>query len=270
VARRDDEIPGSSLPDVSRGDLDRVIRRAVELQFEDGPERTGSERLDEKEVLRIAGEVGIEQRFVVRALGELRAERLLPAPLADPSPLVRFFGEATAQAHRVVPGTLERVDGEIGEHLRTRETLSPVRSRRGQSLWEPHPGVMAELKRSFRFQGHRYELSRVNALHVTISPMEEGFVLVCLAADLRKSRAENATGWAIGFGSGGAVAGVGTGLLVGTVVLGIPALVAAPLFAVPATLAGVFLGLRVGRGPFRKVVERVRQAAEGILDELEG
>ena len=266
---RDGELSGPGLPEVSRDDLDRVIRRAVELQFEEGTERAGSARLDETEVLRIAGEVGIEERFVRRALGELRADRLLPAPLADQSPLVRFFGEATAQAHRVVPGTLERVEAEIGDYLRTRETLSPVRSRRGQSLWEPDPGVLAKVKRSLRLQGHRYELSRVTGLHVTISPMEEGFVLASLAADLRTSRAENAAGWAIGFGSGGAVAGLGAGFLVGTALLGIPAFVAAPLFAVPTALAGVLLGLRVGRGPFRKVVERARQAAEGILDELE-
>jgi hypothetical protein len=99
--------------------------------------------------------------------------------------------------------------------------------------------------------------------------MEDGFVLVSLAADLRKSRAENAAGWAIGFGSGAGVVGLGAGLLVGTAILGIPAAVAAPLFAIPTAVTGVFVGLRAGRGSFRKIVERARQAAEGILDRLE-
>ena len=259
-------VPRSA--EVSRDDLERVIRRAVELQFEEGAERTGSERLDEGEVLRIAGEVGIEERFVHRALGELRADRLLPAPPDDQSPLVRFFGGATAQTARVVPGTVESIEAEIGEYLRTRETLSPVRSRRGQSVWEPHPGVMAHIARSLRVKGYRYELSRVTSLHVAISPMEDGFVLVTLAADLRKTRTENAAGWGIGFGAGGAVAGAALGV-VGTLFLSIPAVVAAPVFVIPATAAGVFLGLRLGRGPFRTIVERARQAAEGILDELE-
>jgi hypothetical protein len=245
-----------------------VIRRAVELQFEEGTERAGPGQLDEQEVLRIAGEVGIEERFVRQALGELKADRLLPAPLDDQSPLVRFFGGATTRAHRVVPGTVERVEAELGEHLRVRETLSPVRSRRGQSVWEPHPGVFSHIARSLRVKGYRYELSRVTALHVSISPMEEGFVLVSLAADLRKSRAENAAGWGIGFGAGGAVAGAAAGVVV-TLVLSVPAVVAAPLFVIPAAGGGALLGLRLGRGPFRRMVDRVRQAAEGVLDQLE-
>jgi hypothetical protein len=253
---------------VSRGELDRVIRRAVELQFEEGTERAGPGHLDEEEVLRIAGEVGIEERFVRRALGELKADRLLPARLDDQSPLVRFFGEAIAQAHRVVPGTLERVEAHLGEYLRVRETLSPVRSRRGQSIWEPHPGVFAHIARSLRVKGYRYELSRVTALHVSISPMEEGFVLVSLAADLRKSRTENAAGWGIGLGTAGAVVGAAVGL-VGTLFLSIPAVVAAPVFVVPAAAGGTLLGLRLGRAPFRRMVDRVRQAAEGVLDQLE-
>jgi hypothetical protein len=268
VPSREDLHPAARSPEVSRSDLDRVIRRAVELQFEDGTEHASSGRLDETEVLRIAGEVGIEERFVRRALGELKADRLLPAPPPDDGLLVRLFGEATAQAHRVVPGTLERVEAELGEHLRIRETLSPVRSRHGQSLWEPHPGVFAKVARSLRVKGYRYELSRVTALHVAISPMEEGFVLVSLAADLRKSRAENAAGWAIGFGAGAAVAGALAGFVV-ALTLSIPAVVAAPLFVVPAAAGGAMLGLRIGRGPFRQVVERVRQAAEGVLDRLE-
>ena len=93
-------------------------------------------------------------------------------------------------------------------------------------------------------------------------------IAVNLAAELGKSRTENAVGWGMGFGAGGAVAGAALGI-VGALVLSIPAVIAAPLFVIPATAGGAFLGLRMGRGPFQRVVDRARQAAEGILDRLE-
>jgi hypothetical protein len=50
--------------DFSRGELDRVIRRAVELQFEAGSDSNALARIDEREIRRIGAEVGIEDRFL--------------------------------------------------------------------------------------------------------------------------------------------------------------------------------------------------------------
>lgn len=244
--------------DFSRTDLDRVIRRAAELQFEQSSDQGGVAPLRESDLLRIGSEVGIENRFMRQAIGELRAEQLLPDAPLDRGLLSRLVGGAAVRSYRVVPGSVEDVDTKLSEHLKVAETLSSVRSRKGHSLWEPQRGVLADLRRGLHWRGYRYELARVTGMHVTLLPMEEGFVLASMTADLRRPRSESATGGAIGLGLAFAAAGSGLGWWIGF-----------PLLAVPAALAGVFLGIRVARGPFRRIGERIRLVMEGILDRLE-
>jgi hypothetical protein len=242
----------------SRGDLDRVIRRAAELQFEEAPDRDGTSKLNETEILRIGSEVGIENRFLRQAMGELRAEQLLPAGPAIGGWLSRVIGEPTMRTYRVVPGSVDQIDVKLGEHLRVAETLSPVRDRQGYSLWEPDRGFFADLRRGLKWRGYRYELARVNGMHVNLQPMEDGFVLTTMTADLRRLRAAN---------TGGAMGGIGLGL--GTVGLVLGLTVGLPVLAIPAALVGAVLGAGVARASFRRVRTRVQLTMEGILDRLE-
>lgn len=242
----------------SRGDLDRVIRRAAELQFEEGAEREEGPRLDESEIRRIGREVGIDERYLERAIGELRAEQLLPVVHEDGGPARRFVGDASVRAHRVVPGSMDGVEPMLGEHLEVAETLSPVRSRRGRSLWEPSRGALAGIRRGMRWRGYRYELARVSRLQVSVLAMEDGFVLVDLVADLDRAR----MGAAVGGTAGGATAGVGVGL-------GIGLLVGLPFLAVPGAVVGGVGGVALARSLLRRQSERVRLTLEGILDRLE-
>src|SRR5690606_8651401 len=93
---------------VSRADLDRVIRRAAELQLQEGGDDGGE--LTEAEVLRTGREVGLEMGHLRRALGELRAESLVLTLPPDEGPLRRLVGEGRVRVDRVVPGEAAEVE----------------------------------------------------------------------------------------------------------------------------------------------------------------
>lgn len=244
---------------LDRGDLDRVIRRAVELQFDEGEAEDGRS-LTSEEVLRIGREVGVEERHLRRALGELRAEALVPAPAGEEGPLARYAGPASATASRVVPGSVSEVERALSEHFRAAESLTRIRSRGGRSRWEPAEGVLAELHRGlFRWRGYRYDLARASAIELVVTPLEDGFSLVTMTADLRSSRAGNFFGYAGGF----AAAGGGIGATLGVALAG-----GWPVI-VPGVIAGAAIGALTGRSAHARELERVRLGMEGILDRLE-
>lgn len=247
----------------SRGELDRVIRRAAELQFERGAEDDDHATLDEAEVRRIAAEVGIEDRFVRRAIGEVRAERLLPEATPESGWLGRLVGVRSVRSDRVVPGSVGTLEARLGEHLEVAESLARVRDRRGGSLWEPESGMLAEIRRGVGWRGYRYELARTTNLQVSLTSMEERFVLVSLVADLGGTRTGNMVGFSIGFGLIGAGAGVAAAVLSGLPVVAMPAL------GILGALVGVVAGIRAARAVFERSSRRVRLTIEGILDRLE-
>ena len=81
----------SSQRGLTRRDFDAVIRRAAELA---SSEPDGSDRLSEAELFRIAGEVGLPDAHVRRALSEIRAGG------GQGGVLERLFGAASVSASR--------------------------------------------------------------------------------------------------------------------------------------------------------------------------
>lgn len=241
---------------LDREELDRVIRRATELQFAGADGDSG--RMSEDEVIRIGREVGLAPEHVRRALGELKAESLLPAPPRESGLGTRLFGPARASASRVVPGPAPEVARALEEYLRVGESLRQVRKRGLHSRWEPEQGIVAGLQRGLGWGGRSYELARTKELELRVDALEDGFSLVALEADLSSVRAEVGWGWGLGLGTGGAGLGFGLGMAVGF-----------PLAAVPLAAVGVTAGVAFGRRDFGGKVERVRTAMEGILDRLE-
>jgi hypothetical protein len=241
---------------LDRDELDRVIRRATELQFAGSDSEGG--RMSEDEVIRIGREVGLAPEHVRRALGELRAESLLPTPPRESGVGTRLFGPARVGASRVVPGTAPEVARALEEYLRVGESLRQVRKRGLHSRWEPEQGIVAGLQRSLGWGGRTYELARTKELEVRVEALEDGFSLVALEADLSSVRAEVGWGWGLGLGTGGAGLGFGLGMAVGF-----------PLAAVPLAAVGAGAGIGFGRRDFAGKVDRVRTAMEGILDRLE-
>lgn len=251
-----DRVP----PPVSRGELDRVIRRATELQFD----KVGDEdaELTESEVLRIGREVGLDPEYMRRALGEVRAESLVPALAPDRGVMRHLMGPGQVRADRVVPGGATETEERLVHWFSESESLHPVRRRAGFSLWEPAEGFVAQLQRGLKWQGQRYELAQARQVELSVQGLEDGFSFVTLTADLRNLRMELGGGHMAGFG-----------FLAGGITLAASATVLAPpAFFAAAALgmgAGALGGWGIGRSSFRSREERIRLAAEGLLDRLE-
>jgi hypothetical protein len=243
--------------ELDREQLDRVIRRATELQFA-GAEREGRERLSEDEVLRIGREVGLDPAHVRRALGELRADALLPRQAEERGLVSRFVGQPRVVASRAVPGRSTEVIRILERYLSAGESLRQVRKRDRRSRWEAEEGVVASIQRSLRWGGRTYELARAAFVDMNVEDLEEGFSLVTLAADLSPTRSNAAWGWTTGVTTGAAGAGLGIGLAVGF-----------PFLAAPAAVAGLAGGVAAARKDHARTSERMRLALEGILDRLE-
>jgi hypothetical protein len=255
----------SKLPiHLNRAELDRVIRRAVELQLHEGSDEATEATLSEEEVLRIGEEVGLGVVHVRRALGELRAEALVPALPADEGPLGRFIGPGHVRAERAVTGSADQVEDRLVRWLTEAESLHVVRRRAGVSLLEPAEGFIAQLQRGLKWGGQRYELARARQVELSVQDLEDGFSLVTLTVDLTHIRLEQGAGSAAGFATGGAV--------VGSVVT-MAATAFPPVAVVACGLGGAVLagagGLAIGRTTYARQCERVELAAEGLLDRLE-
>ncbi len=249
---------------LSRSELDRVIRRAAELQFSEGSEAEDEADLSEDEVLRIGKEVGLAPSHVRRALGELRAAALVPALPPDDGPLRSLVGPARMRAERVVPGDATEVEERMVRWLADVESLHAVRRRAGISLWEPAQGFVAQLQRGIKWGGQRYELAQAKQIELSVQSLEEGFALVTLTVDLTNQRLEQGAGAIGGLAAGGAVLGT---VLTATVTAFPPmAVVAVGLAAAGVAGAG---GVALGRATYRQRAERVRLASEGLLDRLE-
>ncbi len=254
----------SNLPvQLNRSELDRIIRRAAELQFQESSGDDGG-TLSEDEVVRIGKEVGLEASHVRRALGELRAEAMVPALPADGGYLRRWVGPAHVRAERVVPGDAAEVEERVVQWLSGAESLHPVRRRAGVSLWEPAEGFVAQLQRGLKWGGQRYELAQAKQVELSVQSLEDGYALVTLTVDLTNQRLEQGGGAIGGFAAGGGV----LGSVLTVAVLSFP-----PAAAVAAGLAGAAVGgaggALVGRSTYQQKAERVRLASEGLLDRLE-
>jgi hypothetical protein len=248
-------------------DLDRLIRRAAELQFHSAEDRGGW--LTTEEVLRIGTEVGLDSAHLRRALQELRAEGMRLASPLDRSLLGRLLGPSVYRVARVISGSPAALEALIVARLRDREGMEAVRRREGTSVWEPSQRWFTSLQRGVRWGGHRYDLARVQQLRVDVAPMDEGTSLVTLTLDLGGTRTSE--GGAILGGLG--VGAISPGLLLWTASLWPGFLTASPLGVAALVCLGAGVGGGGGwllaRNGFQARVARSLLAAEGFLDGVE-
>jgi hypothetical protein len=221
-----------------------------------------SSDLDAGEVVRIGEEVGIEARHVQQAIAEVRAEALVPDAPEDHGLMVRIAGPATVRVSRVVPGDQAHVERNVEHYLREKELLKPVRTQPGRSLWEPAGGLVSSMRRAMDVGGHGYTIAKAKRLQVAVQPLESGWSLVTLTADMSNVRNEHTGGWLAGFGVpgiGGAVALIiGTGGAVLAVLGGV------------ALVGGAFAGATAAaRRHLRKERMRMELTLQGLLDRLE-
>ncbi|WP_419949577.1 hypothetical protein [Candidatus Palauibacter sp.] len=257
-ARRQGRPPVPST--ISQEQLERVIRRASELQFRSSTAVGGS--IESQEVVQIGAEVGLDERHVRQALAEVQAASLLPETPEDSGLARRLFGPAIVSASRVVPGTPADVEANLESHLSERELLQRVRSRPGRTLWEPAAGLVPQMRRNLDFTGRGYALAKARSLQVVTEPLENGWSLVTMTADMRNVRTEHA-GWLLTMlplgGIGGAVGltlATGGGLL--------------PILGGVVIVSGATgLGAGIARGGTTQIRRRMELALQGLLDRLE-
>jgi hypothetical protein len=242
---------------LDREQLDRVIRRASELQHATS-DHEARERIPESEVLRIGREVGLDPAHVRRALGELRAEALHPALEREGGGARRLLGPARVGASRIIPGRSGPLSEALERYLEVGESLRPVRKRGGRSRWEAAEGIVVSIQRGMRLGGHRYDLARARSLDVSVETVNGDSTLVAFVADLSSARTESGVGWAVGLGTGGAGLGLGVGVAVGM-----------PVLLLPGIVVGLAGGVLASRRDLANRRERVRMVLEGILDRLE-
>lgn len=241
---------------LTRREFDAVIRRAAELASSEVESVEGS--LSEAELFRIAGEVGLPEAHIRRALTEVRSSG------PDAGVLDRVFGPSSIRAARVVPGVPDVLSEEIDEFLVASQLLQSVRRTPGLLQYRPAVDWASQIARAASFTSRKYYVASAKSVEVTLERVDEKRTFVEFLVD-PGTRGEDIAGAVIGGGAAGTATGVATGLAIST---------AAPL--VLATGVGVALGLgvwsgigfAVGRGHKRKV-EEVRIEVEGILDALE-
>ncbi|WP_420448843.1 hypothetical protein [Candidatus Palauibacter sp.] len=250
--------PGSAT--VTQEQLERVIRRASDLQFRSATSVGGA--LGAGEVVQIGAEVGIEERYIRQALAEVEAASLIPDAPPDDGLARRMIGPAIVSTSRVVPGSPPEVEANLESYLREEELLRQVRSRSGGSLWEPGTGVVNQMRRAMDVGGRRYILAKARNLQVGVEALESGWSLATLTADIGNMRAERLGGWFAGMGLLGAAGGFGLFMATGGGVL--------PLLGGLGIFSGfTAVGTVSARADMRKVRQRMELALQGLLDRLE-
>lgn len=242
--------------ELTRQDLEAVIRRAAELEAEAG---SRVPELSEGDVVRIAEEVGLSEVSVRRALAERRAGAT-GGLLMDRGWASRLCGPGLVTATRTLDRPSEEVREEIERHFREDESLRLVRRTRGSSLWEPDSGVIASIVRSVDLLGSGYQLAKKSqALELSVVPLDESSCQVTLTADLGKER--SGWFWGLGIGMGGALT-TGAGIFIA----GLPSLPDIVALGSPALLA---LTVGIARQAYMRAVEKMRLILDGFLDRLE-
>ncbi len=252
--------PPSAATAITQEQLERVIRRASDLQFRSSTSIGGA--LQPHDVLQIGAEVGIDERHLRQALAEVQAASLIPSAPEDNGLARKIVGSAIVTASRVVPGDQAHVEHNLEGYLKDQELLKQIRSRPGRSLWEPAAGLVSQMRRAMDVGGHGYMLAKAGNFQVAVEPLESGWSLVTLTADIANIRRERLGGWFAGMGTAGVMGGVGLGLLSAGTIL--------PVLGGLVVFSG-FMGIATAgaRANMRKQRQRMELALQGLLDRLE-
>lgn len=241
---------------VSREQFDAVLRRASELAAQDAGHDEGT--LSESELLRIAGEVGLPEHHVRRALTELEH-----AP-ASTTVLDRVMGPSEVVVGRVVPGSAEDLADRIDEFLVGGRLLQ--RLRRSPTVLQFRPSVdwISQFARAASGTARKYFVASARSVQVTFEPAGEGSTKVVFAVDpgIRSDHVLGAIAWG---GTGALASGVGAGAAIASV----GPFEAAVVGGVAAAGGVSWLATGVAARAHRRKYAHVQAEIEGILDQLE-
>jgi hypothetical protein len=234
---------------ISREALERIVRRAAELQA--GAQDIG-DGLTQDEVLALGKDVGIPTRYLQQAMLEERTRSLVESPGGG---LWGWLtGPHTLSADRVVPGDRAAVERALTRWMEEEESLQVKRRYPDRTTWEPKAGAFATIQRALGSKGRRFALANAGELTGQVTQLEAGFCHVGLAADIRANRAGRVKSAGLVF-SFGTIATAAFAVTFGLIAL-LPAAVLIPTAAAIAR-------------HHRAENERVQIAMEQVLDRLE-
>ncbi len=238
---------------VSRDALERIIKRAAELQ---AGERDIGEGLTNNEVLALGKDVGIPDRYLRQAMLE---EQTRITPEVATGTWAWLTGPRSIVAHRVVPGDPATVERALSRWMTDEALLQPKRHYADRTSWEPKAGAFASIQRALAGK-RRYSLAQADEITAQVIQLEPGFCLVRLEADIRQQRTKRISG-------GTVLAVIGWGLTGATALIAPPLALAQLLMLVPGV--GLTIGGAAIARTYRGANERMLIALEQVLDRLE-
>jgi hypothetical protein len=244
---------------LTKAQLELVLRRAAELEKASG--QPGEELVSPEEIQRIGAEAGLSPEALQRALSEVKSGALVPVtPPAPPTVVDRTIGPPRMEVERVVPGTPDDVRRRVERFFK--EQLMEIRRNYGDRVvWRRAEGFWPGFMRAFDFS-HQYALSQGIELESSVTPASEPdrvrIRITIDASPLRKSRAAAATS--------GVVAG--TALAIGSFFM-IPGHLPLELLVAAGGGATAFGSVIGSRNAYRKDLDRMRDALERFLDDVE-
>src|SRR5919201_3107138 len=140
-------------PSLDRAAMERVLRRAAELQA-DAAEP--GEELTEDELLEVGKEVGLAPQHLRQALAEERTHVEVPRAVGLTR---RLFGVGRATAARTVPGTPQSVLAALDLWMQREECLQVKRRFADRISWEPQRDFFGNVKRRFNIGGRGHYLT---------------------------------------------------------------------------------------------------------------
>ena len=191
---------------MTRKEFDEVIRRAAEIAVSE-PE--GAETgLTERDLFRIAEEVGLNERHVRAALVQIRS-----SPPTGRGPVAALYGPNFVVASRVVPGSQKELAAQIDEFMVAGQLLQSVR--RGISLLQYRPAVdwASQIARAASSTSRKHYVASAKRVEVRFEQVDEENTLVELEVE-PGTRDDYMLGGVMGGLGGGAGAGVGVALAV--------------------------------------------------------
>jgi hypothetical protein len=246
---------------ITRRDFEAVIRRAAELSASEADNE--NESLSEDEVIRIASELGLPDRYVRQALFEL-PQIEMNAGQGD------YFGDAVLTATRIVPGDPKKMLRRMEDYLSTREFLQVVRRRPDRSFLMPAEDAISSLVRGLARPSRRYHLARAKRVVLSVRPVDDDRSHVQIALDFSDQRRSALRGAWLGGTLGGIAIGTTAAIFVGLADLPAAVTIAGQIAAFAAGFGGVAAAAFAGtRAAFRRAIAGAKFELDGLLDRAE-
>jgi hypothetical protein len=235
---------------LSGDEVERVLRRAIELQSETSvTEEPGY--LDEAALERVAAELGIDATHLRRAL----AEELVRVEDEDPGFLDRVLGPQRLAVRRVAPGPADRARATLDQWMTRNEGMRKRSANPTGATWERDTSIVTKARMSLKLGGTSGALRTAAGVTDDVAAAGAERQLVTIEADTSNVR-RIALAWLAGVAAAGAAAGaVGLGVeqtLTDNVALG------AGVLALGG--GGVILGIRMWINRIRDALARAGDA----------